>query len=460
MKSRKAIYILFIGGILSAAIAIQTKGTPTGFPIAIFTVCCAILVAAITFPQIVIGLSSSHIVKHLGSEFYKNWKHWLFFSYQVLIAMWAIIVKHFEFDSLNPLVFYRILLFLIVFDFFYGFFYLDDIRRLIASPKDMLTAYIKRIKKIPHKESIKENKTFLSEINTIGRIARYTTMCYEKDEILEEIKNLLEFISDENFPAGPEQKNPDILDSENWKSQITPTKLQFDSWELLVRHISDSCTIQHELHSSNESNTLEALKILGKAWWQITEWKKGDFDYGVCARAIERLAYYAIQKNYNNCVEKAVAILDKIARKSISDILKRNYKVQETFISPLNIASMITDIGISAVKAGRDKLLSQFIIYLIHYFQLSDNKERLYLFYVLNLMSYVWDMNKDAAEDLSKTLDEIEEDQILDTIQYGLVYFPRETARIRRFIKAVENFSKSESSSTFLQKLVKILNKI
>jgi hypothetical protein len=463
MKNKKAISLSPVGIFLSYLIASRANISPPNFPLAVFTVACTVLVAAIAFPQIAIGLSGSHIARNLIPEFYKNWKHWLFVSFQAFIAIWAIFTEHFKSPDMNtPCLYFRILLFLIVFDFFVGFLYLDQIRRLIASPKDMLNIYLKRLKRILRGKSAKARQVFFDEIDNIGRIGRYTTMCYEKTYILNAIENLLKTVMDKNIPSvlNPQTSSSHAIlpDLTGPYAQIPGTPKspilvdsQFEVWKQLVGYISEACTIYNEKHSANEKNALKALEILKGAWRLVIEWKKGDFDYNVCTRAIKEIANFSIKKGFDSCVEKAVEILADIAQNSISN--------KESLLSSEAVTSNLTEIGISAVKDGKDHLLPIFIVHLLCFFELSQRKEMIYLLDILYLMSITWGNNRDALIDLQLILDSIDDSQIQETVKFGTRYDSQKTIRIERFLKAVGDFKKPGSSG-FIKKLGKFLKTI
>lgn len=479
---------------MATAIALIADSVPKDFPLVVFTVSCTILIAVIALPQVASGLSSSYIAKSLAPEFYKNWHQWLYLSFQAILALFSLIsIIASNQKGVCPSPYSRCLLFLIVWDFAWGFFYLIRVRTFIESPEDMLNIYLERIKKIGRQDKEKAKEVFLLELKNIGRIGRYTTMSYEKSQILKAIEKLWDFVTDQEVPNALKNKSnfwlaqksrefipfviaypfpaksdiplnfASILDKATINEQKSvPTAKQKESWECLIECVTDACTINNELYSANKTNILEALEVLQKAWQKMTSWEKSDFTYAELPILVTNIALYSIAKCYNECVEKAVTIL-------AGSVMEYIPNSKPHYISPHDIAVFMGEIGVSAVKAGKHDLPDQIFLYMLLFYSIADentnqsgidwNKSgNFFLFEALNLMSFVWDNNNDALESLCQRLEGIDNEQIVETVKNGSKYFPIDTTRIKRFFKAVDNFN--ASGKNIFQKLRELWKKL
>ena len=446
-EKAKNITITFVSFVLGVIVSVLGASlhlfAHSAFPMTIFGVACTLLMAAIALPQIAIGLSNSHIAKSLVPEFYKSARHWIFLFFQAVIALTSICVIHISseggYDS--PTVLYRILLGLIVFDFFYGFYYLDSLNRFISSPHYMLTIYLKRIRRILKKKPAKGFDAFKAEIDNIECIGR-SAIHYEKSEILNTIYEMLKMTLNKDVPNALKQTAKQTSDEQVGKSGPTGnaspnnviTKLQHDAWILLVKGISDICIIRDEVHAADKDNAMLALQILKKPWDIITVGEKGDRDFSIYPKALKEFALFAINKGYDDILSKAAEAIHKIAKDFIKVFAEGRESYPKLFVSPVDMASNIKEIGFAVVRADRYDLLPQFIAHLYEYFDLSQKEVSVYLFDVLNLMSFTWEANKDALEDLKSTLDDMESEHVQKALQYGRETFPREAIRVERFL--------------------------
>lgn len=440
MKNKNIIPIIFFITIGTSLIAFNIiNSAPPSLPLAVFSIACTILLAAIALPSL-LGISDSKVVKGLFFILYKDFIHILFPVYQVLLALTALIAEYSNFQCNSPIFISRLLLVLTIVDLFCILLYLRYLIHVIGSPKAMLQIFERRIvNKISKKALKRSEKDILSEIRELVNISKDTGMGEEKSTALKIFDKLLREVSRLQIPGIDEKE--------------TPTELQYRLWKSLVENVSEVCRNEHDLYSADDKNISEAMTILNNAWQRTNHWRKTGFDYAVCTRAIKKLARYAIKKDYENSVNEAARILGEIAPESIS---KPSTK---TRISAADIASDMADIGIAAVKAGRDDLTDQYIVHLLHFFGLSKGKDKVYLFYVLKLMSFVWDKNRDALQDLSNTLREIENSEIRQTVKYSSRHFPRETARIKRFLEAGDKLDRP-ANSTLFQKFMRFWKKL
>lgn len=446
--------VLVVGGGLSYLFVYYTCLAASGFPLTVFTVLCTIIVAAIAFPQIAIGFSSSHIAKELVPVFYKSYQHWLFLLYQALIALYSLWIAHVLPAVEGSTLLSDILLFLIVFDFFCGVIYFRYIMRLIESPKDMLDRYLKRIKRILCRKPGKGKDDLITEINNIGRIGRYTTMSSEKAMILGALEILEKIVTCENVPKTlMHVKNAGVEPHVDAPCKKTLTKSQFEAWESLVKSITQTCTITNELHSASKDNTRKALSMLHESWKRITRFASGGFGYEACTNAISGIAYYAIQKGFDDCVAKAAEILDKITQSSLKKLLEEK-DYSKLFVSPFITALVITQIGIAMVKAGKDEFLSQYIGYLIQYFIQSQETAMPFLFRALDLMAFTYEKNNDSLEGLQNPFYEISDAQLKAALDYGAQKFQRETARIKRFLESLGKLNGQDKGTLSILKKV------
>lgn len=430
MKSKIIIPIIFFVAICTSIIAFNLiNSAPPSLPLAVFSIACTILLAAIALPSL-LGISDSKVVKGLFFILYKDFIHILFPVYQVLLALTALIAEFSKLQCQNSIFISRLLLVLMIVDLFCILLYLRYFIHVIGSPKVMLQILERRIvNKISRKALKRSESDILSELRELVSISKDTCMGEEKSTALKIFDKLLNEVSRLQIPGSDVNK--------------TPTEMQYQLWKSLVESVSEVCRNEHDLYSADDKNISEAMRILNNAWQRTNHWEKTGFDYAVCTRAIKRLAFYAIRKGYENSVNEAAGILGEITPGSISK------PPHELRISAAEIASDMADIGIAAVKAGRDDLTDQYIIHLLNFFGLSKGKDKVYLFYVLKLMSFVWDKNEDALQDLSNTLREIENSEIHQTVKYGSRYFPRETARIKRFLEASDKLDKPDHSTIF-----------
>lgn len=105
----------------------------------------------------------------------------------------------------------------------------------------------------------------------------------------------------------------------------------------------------------------------------------------------------------------------------------------------------MVELGIDAVKTGKDDLADQLILSLRNFYNTAEDGQEIYLIYALNLMAFVLDNNRFAIEDLSKRIGEIDKTMIDEALEYSSDYLPRETARIKWFLEEVNKYSKSKS---------------
>jgi hypothetical protein len=401
--------LVVIGG--SIFIAFFISRTPPNLPITVFSIACTILLASLALPSL-LGISESKVVRGLFFILYNNFVHILFPVYQLILAVVALIAEYSKSNDNIPAFFSRILLVLIIFDLFYILYYLSYLIGLIASPLKMLGAFENRILSKIKRDIKKGNeKKILSEIQILVKISRDTGMGEEKYTSLKIFQKLLKEVTQST------QKDKNI-----------PAELQYKLWKLLVENIYEVCQNNNDLYSANDRNVSKAVDILKKSFQGINHWSKSGFDYAVCTRTLKRIADFAIKKGYNDSLNKAVSVLGEIGEQSISD--------QPTpRVSPVEIASDMADLGIAAVQLGKDDLTDQFIVHLLNFYSIS--KKETYLFYTLNLMSFVWDNNNDALEELGNRLCGLFKSEIDEAVKYGAICFQRETVRIKRFLAAV-----------------------
>ena len=326
----------------------------------------------------------------------------------------ALIAEYSQVGSITKIFISRLLLVLIILDLFYILLYLRYLINVIGSPKEMLKIFEKRIlKKIKKKTRKGQEEDIFSEIQMLVKISKDTSMGEEKCTALKIFEKLLT----EVIKFYPRDIN------------IIPTESQYRLWKLLVENFYEVCHNSDDLCSASDLNLSEAIDILKKSWQSIDHWSKTGFDYAVCTRELKKIGYFAITKSYNKSINRVVAVLGKIGEQYISD--------QPTpRISPVEIASDMSELGIFTVNAGKDDLTDQFIIHLLHFYEISQEEK--YLFYTLRLMSFVWERNTDALEDLSRKLSGIEEREIDKAVKYGSFCFQREAVRIKRFLDAVD----------------------
>lgn len=417
MRFGIAVLIILLGIAVSSIIVFITNTAPPNLPLSIFAVACTILLAAIVFPQFAVGLSGSKIAKGLLFEFYNNWIHWLFLIYQVILAISAIIAEHAKTESFNPKFLSHSLLFLIVFDLFYLLWYLVYLIERIAAPELVLQTFVRRLlRKIDWEAKNRRTNKFVRKLRMIARIAREANSGYEKSVVLEALNNLLQPVTN-------------IASSKKQELTILPVS-QFESWKLLVESISSACTDTDELCSANDANTCEAIRISWEAWRLINNWPKSGYDYAACPRAIARLGHFAVSKGYHNSIHLAAGKLASIAEESIEDSLQPR-------TSPFEIANSMAKIGVATAIVGRGDSAEPYIGWLLYFSKLTEKDANVYMFYTLNLVSFIWEKDKDALGDLCYRLDQANVQDVLNaTLEYGRANFPRETERIERFLNA------------------------
>lgn len=439
MKNKRGIVILLVGlvlSFLSAYFLRDTKPDQT-FSVAIFSVVCAFLVAAFAFPQLAANSSNSVITKNLLPEFYKQPKYWLFLFYQAFLALLAIFIILTSGSGKTPPRFFHALLFCFVFDFFYGFYYLENIKSLIQKPEFMLKKYREKTKKAIEKSLKKGIDPFIPFIQNIRRMGINTTTVDEKELILNTYDFLLISVGKMKPPL--DMININIAD-----------QLQLEVWELLVEGISNSCTC-NEPHAVNDKNVFAAIEMLKMSWDLMMGKEIKNLDYNIFMEAVARLARFAIKKGFNKSPKKAVEILDRTALDFIPGKPTKNDTLQ-MIVPPRTVAATIKKIGAESIETRADASLLETIIFrFLHYFKEMGRKELLYLFDVLDLMALMWARNPDLLEKFSGILEDIEESQLEETLKYGCQYFPMETARIRRFFKEIKDFD-NPKASTFVLK--------
>ena len=128
-----------------------TNSAPPNLPIAVFSIACTILLAALALPSL-LGISDSKIVKGLFFILYNNFVHMFFPIYQVILAGVALTAEYSIVECNNPIFIARLLLVLTILDLFYLLFYIRYLVNSIGSPGQMLKIFEKRIvKKIGEK---------------------------------------------------------------------------------------------------------------------------------------------------------------------------------------------------------------------------------------------------------------------------------------------------------------------
>lgn len=435
MKSKITVLIIFSIVIIgSFLISFNINSSPPNLPLAVFSIACTILLASVALPSL-LGISQSKIVKGLFFILYTDFIHIFFPIYQVILAVVALITEYSNVGSNTSIFISRLLLVLIILDLFYILLYLRYLINVIGSPKEMLKIFEKRIlKKIRKKREKGYEGDIFSEIEMLVKISKDTGMGEEKSAVLKIFEKLLT----EVIKFYPRDIN------------IFPTESQYRLWKLLVENVYEVCHNNDNLCSASDLNLSEAIDILNQSWQSIVHWSKTGFDYAVCTRELKKIGNFAITKNYNNSINKLVAVLSKIGEQCISD--------QSTpRTSPVEIASDMSELGLFTVNVGKDDLTDQFIIHLLNFYETS--LEEKYLFYTLRLMSFVWDNNKDALEDLSKKLIGIKEIEFDEAVKYGSICFKRETVRIKRFLDAVDKFNKP-GLFALIRKLGKLRKKL
>jgi len=427
--------LVVIGG--SILIAIFINYTPPDLPITVFSIACTILLASLALPSL-LGISESKVVKGLFFFFY-NFVHFLFPFYQLVLAIVALIAEYSKYNDNIPVFFSRILLILIIFDLFYILYYLSYLISLIASPLKMLKTFEKRILNKIKRDIIKKGdaKKIFSEIQILAKISKDAGMGEEKSFALKIFEKLIKEIT--QWPS-QEMKTSTKLNYRLWilgkkifdlpkstyKMSSVPTELQYKLWKLLVENIYEVCQNDNDLYSANDRNVSEAVDILKNSFQLINHWGKSGFNYAVCTRTLKKIAFFAIKRNLRKSLNRAVVIMGKIGEQSILDKPKSR-------VSPFEIASDMADLGIAAVKLGKDDLTDHFIIQILNFYSIS--KEVRHLFYMLNLISFIWGNNNDAIGDLDNRLRGISQREIDEAVQYGSVSFQRETVRIKRFLE-------------------------
>ncbi len=413
-KNRITITIIFtiiiIGSIL---IAYNIKNSPSNLPLAVFSIACTILIASLALPSL-LGISDSKIVKGLFFILYNDFIHIFFPIYQAMLAVVALITEYSQAGSNFHTFMSRLLLVLMIFDLFYILLYLHYLINVIGSPGKMLRIFENRIlNKIKRRTKKGREEEIYSEIQMLVKISKDTCMGDEKSAALSIFNKLLEEIT--RLPA---------------KSENIPTEWQYKLWKLLIENVSEICHNHNDLYSANDKNVSRAIDILNNSWQLITHWRKTGFDYTIFTRTLKKIAYLAIKKSYNDSVHKVVAVLGKMGEQALSN--------QATpHVTPSEIASDMAELGIFGAKAGKDDLTYQLINHLLSFYNISQKEE--YLFWTLRLMSFIWDNNKDALEDLGRHLIEMERIEIESAVEYGSICYLRETVRIKRFLDAVAN---------------------
>jgi hypothetical protein len=346
-----------------------------------------------------------------------------------VLAVVALIAEYLKVGSITAGIISRLLLVLIILDLFIIFYYLRYLINMISSPVKMYNTFAKgKLKKIRKKTKKRQEEGIFDEIKDLVKISKDTGMGEEKSAALKIFEELLTEVT-RSYPRGA-------------VNIPTPTASQYEWWKLLVENIYEMCYSDDHLYSANDRNLLEAIDILDKAWQllSINHWSKTGFDYAACTKALKKLADWGIKKDYYRSVNRAVAVLKKIWEQCLAEQRLSDQPAHRT--SPLEIAPYVAGIGISAVKEGKDDIAYQFIRYLFYFYETSQKKE--YLFYNLKLMSFIWDNNSDALEDLGYKLSNINKSEIDEAVKYGSICFQRENVRIRRFLDAWDEFKKKD----------------
>jgi len=440
MRNKKGIFILLTGltlSLLSAYLHTDTTSLVQS-SLAVFTVISAFMVAAIAFPQLAPILSNSIITKNLLPEFYKQPKYWIFLLYQAMLALSSLFIfLNYRVGNMPPLCF-KGFLFLLVFDFFYILYYLDDLKSLIQSPRYMLKKYRHKTKKSIEKSLKMGMDYFTSFLQNYRRIGVNTKTCDDKELILNTYDFLLLSLG--------KIKIRDYSDGNGSISQ----QLLLEAWVMLVEGVCDSCVLSNEPNSVNDKNIASALEILKMSWGLMVKKKLRKLDYSIYIEAVKRLALSAINRNFDKSPRKSVDLLNSIALASIPGFPHDSDTL--TVVIPLHIAgTTIKDIGKAAIKAQKDDVTVQCIIYLVHYLGLGVGKQLIYMLDAFYLIGLVWDSNPDLLENFSRIPEILEEDQMEKALEYGEEFSPVETASIKRFFKEIKE-SPSNETSTFIKK--------
>lgn len=423
MKPKRALLFLLAGMFLSAVVAFNLVciASPT-LPLSIFVMACTILLAAITFPQLAIGLSGSKIVKNLLPVIYRSATHWLFIISQVFLAILAIVAEHSSQNQAAPSQSYRFLVWIALADLFFVLWYLLRLVGRISMPTKMLRAFTSSILTKWSQTDLGDDTTeALICLRLAARIAREANTGYEKSITIDGLERLLHGVSSRvrRRPLG--------------MGDFDETR--YAAWKFIVESIAQSCI--NELSCGDESNTSRAIAVLSDAVYCTRSWPSTGYDYGACPRAVATLAVYALSKGYRNSVSIAAQTLEKLARASMPD-------GDTPRISPVQICAMLARIGVQAVQVNQVDQTEAYVESLVSLTHESARDTEKYLFYALYLMATVWEKDNDALEDLRLRFDW---DEIRPTgmlmLDYGRSYFPRKTRRITRFLIAFNLLSSS-----------------
>ena len=452
MKKRRGVIILLFGFAVSllGAYFLEDASAVSDASLAVFTVVCAFLAASIAFPQLAPVLSGSIITKNLLSEYFKLPRYWLFLSYQGVLALSSFFIFLNYKSRIIPLLCGRFFLFFLVFDFFYGFYYLNDLKSLIQSPGYMLNMYREKTKKILEKSLKKRFDYFTTYILNVRRVGMMTRTNDEKELILNTYDYLLLSLGNIKIPGNNKPNGDDS------------NRYLLEAWTLLVEGLRDSCILSNEPNSINDKNVEDALEILRVSWDLMIDKKLDRLEYDPFLESVQELAVYGIKRDFRKSPYKALDILNSFALNSVAGLSGKEKTLP--IVIPLQaVSARLKEIGKEGVKAHKDDITLQCIAYLARYFGLSNGKDLIFLFDIFVLMASIWESNPLLMANLSPILDIIEEEQIEKALEYGEEYYPVETSHIKRFFKGIGDLANSKNSpfiKKFKEKFKPLLKKI